>query len=95
MKVLSGLENLDETIGFLELLKEKNIRHDSPLWVAADELYYNYLRIERDRGNQTGIAAERYAQLFSSEKVRPIVVGREDFKGEYGLTGTRRSRFVR
>jgi len=76
------LKSLESCLVFLERLKEKDLM-DSPEWKAADEAYTDYLDEQLGNGSDLGEIKNRYYKLFKIPEKKKIVMGIEDFPGEY------------
>lgn len=77
------LDSLESCVEFLELLKEKKVKHDSLPWVITDYAYHIHLTAELNKGVSAGKFIDRYLELVGSPKIKPDAIAGEDFPGEY------------
>lgn len=77
------LDSLESCLEFLELLKEKNVDYNAPLWIVADNAYRIHLIAELTKKRNVDSFAYRYSKLFRVPEKHHVTRAKEDFPGEY------------
>ena len=76
------LDTLESSLEFLELLGERKIGHETPLWIVTDNAYRIHLAVEINNEESIENFASRYLKLLRGDESQVMRTG-EDFEGEY------------
>jgi len=76
------LNTLESSLEFLELLGERKIGHETPLWIVTDNAYRIHLTVEINHEKNIENFASRYLKLLRCDEPQIVRIG-EDFPGEY------------